>query len=298
MAFRLLQYCTPDLTAKKLRAVPVLKGNESMIDCSKEAVTVHFGLLAEKLLSLPEIECVKVREVEIRREDRDKTVPLAVNACYHDRYSDIDLCAVVQYAEGGISPEDYVRHTERWGFARAAILGICFVPENCMYRIALKNGMRYDFGFAFVPQEALSPLHLPPMAKQEQNDSWPVENIDRFWFVAVQALGKLYRNDFLISSHLANLNINKTLVQQMVLRDLKHHTNHHRYGYGEEPACSRYRAQCPYRSGNNTFDEIAEGIYAAALACDELTPYFYEDYEPRSQFFFGIWDHYEASRNL
>lgn len=267
-----------------------------MIDCSKEAVTVQFGLRAEKLLSLPEIECIRVGEVEIRRENQDKTVPLAVDACYHDRYSDIDLCAVVQYAEGGIAPEYYVKHTERWGFAREAILGSCFVPENCMYRIALKNGMRYDFGFAFVPRKGLPPLRLPPTAEQEQNADWPAENIDRFWFVGLQALGKLYRNDFLISSHLANLNINETLVQQMVLRDLKYHTNHHRYGYGEELAYSRYRAQCPYRCGNGTFDEIAERIYAAALACDELTPYFYADYEPRSKYFFEIWEHYEAGR--
>lgn len=267
-----------------------------MIDCGKEAVTVQFGLLAEKLLSLPEIECIRVREVEIRREDRDKTVPLAVNACYHDRCSDIDLCAVVQYAEGGIAPEDYVKHTEHWGFAREAVLGICFVPENCMYRIALKNGMRYDFGFAFVPREGLPPLRLPPAAERKQNAHWPMENIDRFWFVQLQALGKLYRNDFLISSHLANLNINETLVQQMVLRDIKCHTNHHRYGCGEELVYSKYIALCPYHSGNGTFDEIAKRLYAAALACDELTPCFYDDYEARSKYFFEIWEHYEAGR--
>lgn len=59
-----------------------------------------------------------------------------------------------------------------------------------------------------------------------------------------------FRNDFLISSHLANVNINETLVLQMVLRDLKYHTNHHRYGYKEEPAYLKYTAQCPYKSGN------------------------------------------------
>ena len=267
-----------------------------MIDCGKEAVTVQFGLLAEKLLSLSEIECVKVRDVEIRRENQEKTVPLAVSVCYHDRYSDIDLCAVVQYAKDGITPEDYIKRTEHWGFAREAILGICFVPENRMYRIALKNGMRYDFRFVFVPREGIPPLRLPPTAEREQNADWPMENIDRFWFVQLQALGKLYRNDFLISSHLANLNINETLVQQMVLRDLQYHTNHHRYGYGENLAYSKYRAQCPYRCGNGTFDEIAERIYAAALACDELTPCFYDDHESKSKFFFEIWDHYEEGR--
>ena len=267
-----------------------------MIECGKEAVAVNFSLLVEKLLFLPEIECVKVREVEIRRENRDITVPLAVSACYHDCCSDIDLCVVVKYAEGGIAPDVYVKHIEHWGFARNAVLGICFVPENCMYRIVLKNGMRYDLGFTFVPQGMLPLPQLPPMATLDQNNDWPVENIDRFWFVQIQALGKLYRNDFLISSHLANMNINETLVQQMILRDLTYHTNHHRYGYKEELTYAKYMVQCPYRSGNGTFDAIAARIYAAALSCDELTQRFYADHEPRSKYFFEIWDYYEANR--
>ena len=68
------------------------------------------------------------------------------------------------------------------------------------------------------------------------NPNWPIENINRFWFVQIQALGKLYRKDFLISNHLANMNLNETLVQQMVLRDMEHGTNHHRYGYVEKIA--------------------------------------------------------------
>ena len=45
-----------------------------------------------------------------------------------------------------------------------------------------------------------------------------IENINRFWFIQIQALGKLYRKDYLISSHLANMNCNETLVMQIVLR--------------------------------------------------------------------------------
>ncbi|MDE5931030.1 MAG: hypothetical protein K2H40_00900 [Lachnospiraceae bacterium] len=269
-----------------------------MIALSKEAVEMNLCLLADKLFLLPEIMCMQVRELEIRRDDRIEMIRSAVNECYHDSYSDIDLCIVVSLsAEGGISPGEYVKHVEHWGFPLEKILGICFVPENSMYRIILKNGMRYDLGFAFVFQEDAPAIDLTPMSEQKSNADWPVENINRFWFIQIQALGKLYRNDFLISSHLANMNLNETLVQQMVLRDLEYHTKHHRYGYKEELTHLKYTGKCPYRSGNTTFDHIADRIYSAALAYDELTSFFYDDYEPRSKDFFAIWKCYEEQRN-
>lgn len=268
-----------------------------MIDLRKGSVEKNLCVLADKLFSLPEIECIKIREREIRKSNKREMISLAVNECYHDSYSDIDLCVVAKLSvEGGISPDEYVKHIEHWGFLSETILGICFVPENSMYRIILKNGMRYDFGFEFVFQENAPAIILQPIQKQNSNADWPIENINRFWFVQIQALGKLYRNDFLISSHLANVNINETLVQQMILRDLKYNTNHHRYGYQEELTYLKYVAKCPYKSGNATFDHIGDRIYAAALACDELASSFYEGYEPRSKYFFDIWKCYEEQK--
>lgn len=276
-----------------------MKGKLSVvIELSKESVKTNLYLLADKLLSLPEIECIKVRGLKIHESNKNEMIKSAVNKCYHDSYSDIDLCVVVKLSvEGEISPDEYIKHIEHWGFPPEMILGICFVPENSMYRIILKNGMRYDFGFEFVFQENAPVIYLKPINKQNSNADWPLENINRFWFVQIQALGKLYRNDFLISSHLANMNINETLVQQMVLRDLRYNTNYHRYGYKEELTYSKYTAQCPYKSGNSTFDYIADRIYSAALAYDELASFFYDDYEPRSKAFFDIWKCYEEQRN-
>ncbi|MDE7222832.1 MAG: hypothetical protein K2O34_03490 [Acetatifactor sp.] len=269
-----------------------------MIELSKNSVEINLYSLADKLLSLPEIECIKIRGLEIRRSNQKEMIKSAVNECYHDSYSDIDLCVVVRLSdEGGISPGEYVKHIERWGLLSEAILGICFVPENSMYRIVLKNGMRYDWGFEFVIQKNAPSIELTSIIPQNNNVNWPIENVDRFWFVQIQALGKLYRSDFLISSHLANVNINETLVQQMVLRDLKYNTNHHRYGYKEELTYLKYIAQSPYKSGNNTFDDIAGRIYSAALAYDELVCFFYDNYEPRSKAFFDIWKCYEENRN-
>ena len=268
------------------------------IELTKKAVEMNFELLVNKLLSLPEIECIKIRKLEICQSNKAEMIKSAVNECYHDSYSDIDLCVIINLsAKGGISPDEYVKHIEHWGFPSELLLGICFVPENSMYRIICKNGMRYDFGFEFVLQDNTPVINIKPNNEQKSNAKWPIENINRFWFIQIQALGKLYRNDFLISSHLANMNINETLVQQMILRDLKYNTNHHRYGYREELTHLKYTGQCPYKSGNATFDYIADRIYAAALAYDELVAFFYDNYEPRSKDFFDIWKCYEEQRS-
>lgn len=270
-----------------------------VIDLSKSSVEKNFRLLVDKLLSLPEVVCIKIRELEINRNNKKETIQSAVNECYHDIYSDMDLCVVVTLpVESEISPDAYGKHMERWGFPRETILGVCYVPDKNLYRIICKNGMRYDLEFEFVFQENAPLLNLKPENMQYSNANWPIENIDRFWFVQIQALGKLCRNDFLISSHLANVNINETLVQQMVLRDMKYNTNHHRYGYREELIFSKYMGQCPYKSGNAAFDDIADRIYSAALAYDELARAFYDDYEPRSKMFFDIWKCYSETSTV
>lgn len=92
------------------------------------------------------------------------------------------------------------------------------MPENKMYRMIFRDGMRYDFGFEFEYADHLKlDLGKQPDA-DEENDHWPTDNTNRFRFIQIQALGKLYRKDYLISSHLANMNCNETLVMQMVLR--------------------------------------------------------------------------------
>ena len=138
-------------------------------------------------------------------------------------------------------------------------------------------------------------IHMIPVREKENNPDWPAESVNQFWFVQVQALGKLYRNDYLIGDHLANRNLNETLVQQMVLRDLKYGTNHHRYGHKEELTYMKYKNECPAKTDDIVFQRISEKIYCAALAYDELTSVFYSDYEKRSKNFFEIWECYEQN---
>ena len=189
-----------------------------------------------------------------------------------------------------------MKRIDRFGVNSTAALGWCFIPENKMYRIVFRDGMRYDLGFEFEYAENmnLDPGEQPDAG--EQNDNWPADNINRFWFVQIQALGKLYRKDYLISCHLANMNCNETLVMQMVLRDLKYGTNHHRYGYAEELEYIRDLGKMPYRTGDQTFDRIADYLYAAALSHDRLAKAFYPHDQSRSNDFFAIWDCYEAAR--
>ena len=68
------------------------------------------------------------------------------------------------------------------------------------------------------------------------------------------------------------------------------------YGYSEELEYVRDLGKVPYRSGDQTFDQIADYLYAAALSYDRLAKEFYPRYQSRSKAFFAIWDCYEASR--
>ena len=53
-----------------------------------------------------------------------------------------------------------------------------------------KDGMRYDFGFNFEYADNCELKLEEPDENISENDSWPMANINRFWFVQIQALGK------------------------------------------------------------------------------------------------------------
>ena len=92
------------------------------------------------------------------------------------------------------------------------------------------------------------------------------------------------------------MDCNDTLVMQMVMRDLEQGTNHHRYGSAEELEYTKDLGKCPYRTDDETFDRIADHLYAAALSYDRLAKYFYPEYQDRSDTYFAIWDQYESYR--
>lgn len=94
-----------------------------MIKLDKDSMKKNLCVLADSLFSLPEVECIKIKEVEIRAINKDKMIDLAMDECFHDCYSDVDLCVVVKLsAEGGVSPDEYLKHIEHWGFPWETIL--------------------------------------------------------------------------------------------------------------------------------------------------------------------------------
>lgn len=270
-----------------------------MVDLSKGTTENYFEEFIDRIFLFPEIESAKVRDIIITRENKKENVRRAFETGYHDCCSDIDLSITVCLPKDGtVTSEEYMRQIVRFGVDENTALGFCFVPENRMYRIIFKNGMRYDFGFDFeYVEDAELNLDAKNSADKKvvNNENWPMENINRFWFVQVQALGKLYRNDYLIGSHLANMNCNETLVMQMVLRDLKYGTNHHRYGYSEELEYVKELGKSPFRCENQTFNRISDHLYAAAITYDRLAKCFYPQYNNRSEIFFDIWRSYHES---
>ena len=268
------------------------------MEINREIIKRELDSFIDNIFLLPEINCVRIRDVVIKKGvKRADKLEEAMDKSYHDCYSDVDLSVVVNISsKDTISPTEYMKHIARFGITADKCLGFCFVEENSMYRIIFKNGMRYDFGFEFEYDDNAELITFQPKEDEDDNPNWPIENVNRFWFVQIQALGKLYRKDFLISNHLANINLNETLVQQMVLRDMAHGTNHHQYGYEEKIAYMSNKYKCPIKTGNDCFNIIADKIYCAALTYDELTLLFYPKYKSRCSDFMEIWKSYERGK--
>lgn len=265
------------------------------MEISREIIKQELDNFITQLFLLPEIDCVKIRDVVINKGAKsEKVLEEAMEKSYHDIYSDVDLSVIVNISsKDTVGPVAYMRDNVRFGITADTCLGYCFVEENSMYRIVMRNGMRYDLGFEFVYSDKAECITLTPQQNESSHANWPIENVNRFWFVQIQALGKLYRKDFLISNHLANMNLNETLVQQMVLRDMEYGTNHHRYGHEEKIAYMSNENKCPIKTENDCFDRIADKLYCAALTYDELTVLFYPEYKARCSDFMEIWKCYQ-----
>lgn len=269
------------------------------IQIDRDYVELRFLRYIDSLLSLPEIEGVKLCDIVIQNNAHKETnVKKALSKSYHDCYSDSDICIIVNLPTNSkITPMEYKKHPSRFGITPDKYLGFLMTGDSGIYRIIFKDGTRYDFGFEFRYDDSFPNVELEKEPERYSNPQWPIEKVDEFWFVMIQALGKLYRHDYLISNHLANISINETLVQQMILRDIEQGTKHHRYGYSEKLIYRKYEGQSKFVTGDDTFDIIADKLYAAALAYDELTKEFYSEYEVRSKILFDIWQCYDEHSN-
>lgn len=268
-----------------------------MIKIDRDEVKQHLHKYFTSLFELPEIKAFKIRNIMIENNaEMDEQIDKALDAGYHDCYSDTDLALVIGLKTGSaVTGRDYMEHPERYGIFRDDYLGFKKCYDSGICRVIFKNGIRCDIGFFIEHDDSYEDIDLTGDVQvyPDDNKDWPIGRIDDFWFEMIQALAKLYRGDYLISSHLANVCINDTLVQQMVLRDIEHGTNHHRYGYKEKPEYLDHVDACPFISEDPIFNLTAGRLYAAALAYDELTKRFYPEHTGRSSIFFDIWSYYD-----
>ena len=65
-----------------------------------------------------------------------------------------------------------------------------FVPTDNVCRVVFKNGMRYDLILDFEYSEA-DKVIIQNSSEKVENENWPVEKINRFWFIQVQAMSRL-----------------------------------------------------------------------------------------------------------
>ena len=178
-------------------------------------------------------------------------IPAAVERCWHDCLSDLDVDV------WGLSAAETIGGLELFGTS---------VQGNVL-RLVTTDGFRADI----ICQDGPVDMDAP----------------DTFWFVAVQAIGKLLRRDYLIAAHLSHMLLMETLVDQMVQRDAERGTNHHRYGYSE-PLAYREVDIAPWAdllAGDDTYAHIAEQLVRAALC------------RPGAETYFAIWRNYLKEMN-
>lgn len=71
---------------------------------TRQAATAHLLALAERLFQLPECAGLEIRQLTIRREDflgaadPMRMIEAAMDACWHDGYSDIDMKVLARAA--------------------------------------------------------------------------------------------------------------------------------------------------------------------------------------------------------
>ena len=261
----------------------------------RQQAAAHFHGLAQRFFQQPDCREICVRDVVLHRDSFAKDglalVDAAMDACWHDGYSDVDLLVRLQGNCPGPAAArlDWLR---RVGVDEAHCLGYLAAEDSGACRVVFRDGFRYDIT---LEGDTISNAEEAASCTAE-NPAWPRAAVNRFWFVQVQALGKLYRQDYLIGRHLAHMQLNEILVLQMVQRDLRLGTNHHRYGGAEAAAYLPCLGKCPFRTGESGFDQIADTLYAAACAYDEQIQAFYPGEAPRTPVLTALWQRYHRER--
>lgn len=279
------------------------------MEINKDTIRQELTDLLSEVFLLPEVNKVQIRDIDIFSADEADKINKGIEECYHDVLSDIDLgIHVTLHSEDIGNGHGYQSNPERIRLTREKYLGLAFSSSNGglfqMYRVVLKSGIRFDIGFYITEDSSVPIYHILKEIEEEIKDErkvwarWDLRRADNFWFVQIHSLAKLMRGDYLIADHLANMQINETLVAQMMERDDLYGTSFHRYGYRED---LDYQAvdmsEFQFEVKDDTYHMIAHKLFSAAISYDRLIKRFNPAYEERSSIFFDLWEHYEANLN-
>jgi hypothetical protein len=253
--------------------------------------------MLQSLFSLPELDTIMIKGEVIPSIEDEHAITKAFNKCYHDIYSDVDIEMKIK-----LNKDEYNRNSSiyadclgRLGLGNADVLGIshyCTEERGEVIRLCKTNGMRFDL---IITSECTEDILLLPHTILSDE----LRKINKFWFVAIQALGKLMRKDYLISSHLAHMLIQEGLVLQMIMRDNEKNTNFHRFGYEEELNYLTVMNQEEVSFANtsdDTYNHIARLLYSAVKSYDRLSLSVDKLYKSRLDNYLDIWFCYSQNR--
>lgn len=264
------------------------------ITITKEFMYQEVKNTLQSLFRLPEMGNIIIKGVEISSLEDECAISQAFNNCYHDMYSDVDIEMKIKLnqSEYNSNSSIYADCLGRLGLGND-VLGMshyCTEERGEVIRLCKTNGMRFDL---IITAECTEGIPLLPHTIISED----LRKINNFWFVAIQALGKLMRKDYLIASHLAHMLIQEGLVLQMIMRDNEKNTNFHRFGDGEELEYLTIINQEDISFANTSdenFNHIARLIYSAVKSYDSLCFSLNNLYKSRFENYLNIWCCYRA----
>jgi hypothetical protein len=170
----------------------------------------------------------------------------------------------------------------------------CTEERGEVIRLCKTNGMRFDLIITVECTEGISLLPHASICEE-------LRKINNFWFIAIQALGKLMRKDYLIASHLTHMLIQEGLVLQMIIRDKEKNTNFHRFGYGEGleylTILNEEDISFVKTSDDDSFNHISRLLYSAVKSYDKLMLSLEDNlYKSRLENYLEIWSCYDKNR--
>lgn len=259
---------------------------------TKDFMYEETNKILKAFIMLQEVEQIQIKGIVISSLEDSGAINDAINKCFHDIYSDVDIEIKIKLNQDEYNSKSpiYADNLKRIG-VKSDLLGMshyCTEERGEVIRLCKVNGMKFDLIITATYEDKMS--FLPHF-----NINQDMEKVNDFWFIAIQALGKLMRKDYLISSHLTHMLVQEGLVLQMLIRDKEKGTNFHRSGYAEElDYLTIYNEEeiMFSKTLDETYNYISRLLYSAVKSYDRLSFLLDNSYKGRLKNFLSIWEYY------